>query len=157
MKKTATKNAELVCNCQFCSKILPVVPCWFGKKWEAGVWNQGIFRILLCVLWTPYVKLYSKLQYTEFFPAQLQEYTIKLCPKQSTDPHRDDIIWSKDICGHDGKCGVRFISSFGSYSDLYEEHQIDTFFWWNFHQLLIWLIFKGSWRNQNNCASEFGW
>ena len=41
----------------FHSEISPVVSCLFREIWEAGVWNQGIFRILFCVLSTSYVEI----------------------------------------------------------------------------------------------------
>ena len=39
------------------SSILPIVSCPFRKKWEAGVWNQGTFRILIWVLAISYVEI----------------------------------------------------------------------------------------------------
>ena len=41
----------------FCLERLPRVLCPFREKWETGVWNQGIFRILLCVLSTSYIEI----------------------------------------------------------------------------------------------------
>ena len=39
----------------FCLAISPMVGFPFHEKWEAGVWNQGASRILLCVLSTSYI------------------------------------------------------------------------------------------------------
>ena len=41
----------------FQSAILPMVSCLLSKKWEAGVWNQGIFRIVFCILSILYVEI----------------------------------------------------------------------------------------------------
>ena len=41
----------------FCSAISPMVSWPFREKWEAGVWNQGNFRKLFCVLSTPYIEI----------------------------------------------------------------------------------------------------
>ena len=41
----------------FQSAILPMVSCLLSEKWEAGVWNQGIFRIVFCVLSILYVEI----------------------------------------------------------------------------------------------------
>ena len=40
----------------FCLAIWTMVSCTFHERWEAGVWNQGTFRILLCILLTSCVE-----------------------------------------------------------------------------------------------------
>ena len=46
----------------FLSGISPMMSCPFREKWEAGVWNQGTLRILLCILSTSYVEVILNIQ-----------------------------------------------------------------------------------------------
>ena len=51
----------------FCLEISPMVEFPFREKWEAGVWNQGIFRILFCILLTSYVNFILDATISRFF------------------------------------------------------------------------------------------
>ena len=51
----------------FCSAILPMVSCLFREKREAGVWNQGTFRILFHVLSTSYLEIILEAKIFRFF------------------------------------------------------------------------------------------
>ena len=56
-RKNSTKKVEWVHRRQFSSEILPMVLYAFCKKWEDGVWNQGILRIIICVLLVSYIDI----------------------------------------------------------------------------------------------------
>ena len=49
------RNESIITS--FCSAISSLVSCLFCEKLEAGVWNQGTFRIPFCVLLTSYVEI----------------------------------------------------------------------------------------------------
>ena len=77
--KFATKNIEWFRRCRFAFGNLPMVSIPFREKWESGVWNQGIFKILFYVLSASWVKM-DKLCSTLSLHRIIVNYTNVLKP-----------------------------------------------------------------------------
>ena len=64
----------------FCSTISPMVLYLFCEKWEVGVWNQGIFGILFCVVSTTYLEFIQDATISQVFPTYLYLITLAYFP-----------------------------------------------------------------------------
>ena len=71
IKKLPSKTGNEYVVTSFCSEISPMVSCPFREEWEAGVWNQGIFRILFCILLTSYAEIILEATISRVFPTHM--------------------------------------------------------------------------------------
>ena len=73
-----TRNEFVVAS--FCSEISPLASYPFHEKWKDGVWNQGIFRILFCVLLTSYVEFIPTLRSSRAYVSVRPSVSLSVCP-----------------------------------------------------------------------------
>ena len=66
-RKTATKTRSDFVVASFWLAISTIVSCPFSERLEAGVWNQGILRILFWVLSASYVEIMLEAMIYRFF------------------------------------------------------------------------------------------
>ena len=66
-KKAPPRTQNYFIITSFHSKISPMVPFMFREKWEAGVWNWGILRILFWILSISYIEIILEATIYRFF------------------------------------------------------------------------------------------
>ena len=67
-KKLPPKMHNRSVFASFLLEISTMMSCPFCERWEAGVWNQGIFRILFSVLLKSYVEIILETMISRIFP-----------------------------------------------------------------------------------------
>ena len=73
------RNNSIIAS--FHLEISPMVSYPFRENWEAGDWNQGIFRILLCALSVSYLETILEATITRVFPTQIYHVVFQLVKK----------------------------------------------------------------------------
>ena len=100
-KKLPPKMRNTFVAASFYSAILPMVSCLFRQKWEAGMWNKGIFRIIFCVLSISYIYIILESKIPRVFPTQIYHVVFQLVIFLSLDVTVVLLMWmDKLVCSN---------------------------------------------------------